>query len=585
MLEVTFLPDNKRIECEEGSNLLYVAAKAGVLLDGACNGRGTCKQCKVVIDGKECLACQVKVTENLEVMTEASLGGVDRKKSLNRLPDFFVPDVPLEKVFLKLKKASLERPISEVERICEGLGRMDLQTDPGLLGDLAFALSKERGKITAILMGDKLLGVEAGDTTESLYGMAFDIGTTTIVGLLWDLKEKQLVDSVARTNPQSVYGADVISRIHYCLEAEENVNELSCLVIDCFNEMVDHLARKNNLNKEQIYSICVVGNTTMSHLLLGIYPKSLSRVPFSPVFRQGLHVSAKSLGLDVSPYADLYVLPNIAGHVGSDLTGVMLATNLFSLKGNTLVIDIGTNGEIFLAKDGKVLTCSTAAGPAFEGACLKCGMRAATGAVEMVEISDDVKLTTIDHMTPIGICGSGIIDLVSELLKAGLIRENGNLLSKEEAKNANVNEALSNRLIGEGKDKAFVLAGDDETERVMLTQADIREIQLAKGAILGGIKTLMRKLSITEEEIDRVMIAGAFGSYINKESAIHMGLLPKLDSKKVISIGNGAGTGASMALLSGAVREKAESLARKVIHVELSKDKDFEELYIENMNF
>ncbi|MBR2329319.1 MAG: DUF4445 domain-containing protein, partial [Clostridia bacterium] len=413
----------------------------------------------------------------------------------------------------------------------------------------------------------------------SCYGLAIDIGTTTAVTMLWDLNTYECLGTAARTNPQSLYGGDVISRIQHCAMSETGLSELQCCIIGCVNDMIEELAQKHHVAPLHIYDITVVGNTTMGHLFLGIDPKPLARSPFAPVFTEGQRRRAYELNLSSAPLADVYFLPHMAGHVGADITGVLLSTGINEKQGAYLAIDIGTNGEILLSHNGKVLACSTAAGPAFEGACIYKGMRAAEGAIERVSIQDeDISISTIGDKPAVGICGSGLIDAVAALIKLGVIDSSGKMLSRAEA--AHLPTKLIQRITEHDGKPAFALSGE-----VILTQQDIREVQLAKGAIRAGAETLMQSVGLAASDLDGVLLAGAFGSYIDKHSALEIGLLPDVSPEKIASVGNAAGAGASMALMSAAARKKAEVLAAEVKHIELSANPQFQEKYIEAMGF
>jgi uncharacterized 2Fe-2S/4Fe-4S cluster protein (DUF4445 family) len=404
--------------------------------------------------------------------------------------------------------------------------------------------------------------------------------------MLWDLRNADSVGAVARTNPQSAYGADVISRIMYCGREEGNLGKMQQLITDCFNDIVREFEEEHGIDPKTINKVTAVGNTTMSHLLLGIDPQSLALAPFSPGFTGPVTKKAKELNLIIDENAQVNVLPNIAGHVGSDIVAVLLSSGLSSMEGANLAIDIGTNGEIVLANSGKVLACSTAAGPAFEGACIQHGMRAATGAIEGVKIQDgEVILSVIGDEKPVGICGSGLIDCVAELLKAGIVTEKGNLLSREEAEKAGLPDSLSKRLLGGENGKIFILYTDDEGHEIHITQKDIREVQLAKGAIRAGVQIMMQELGLEDSRLNNVFLAGAFGNYIKKESALTIGLLPAVSRDKVISIGNAAGAGACMALLSKSSLEEANRLAEEVNHIELAEHPDFQKVYLQAMYF
>lgn len=607
MNTILFLPNQKKCQASDGSKLLEIAAKNGIMIDASCAGNGTCGKCKVIVlesekvspvtqeeknllSEKEIangvrLACALRVEGNMVIEIPDTNGSSERKKKMNKMPDNFKFGSAVTKQYIKLAKATLGEQTNDLDRIRNSMENPDMLVKYPMLPYIQKAIAQKRGKITAVLKENRLLTVEPEDTSDILYGVAFDIGTTTIVGILWDLKNKIMVDLEADTNPQSVFGADVISRIQYCMEDEENTKKMQEKVIDCCNSMIIKFCERNNLTEDAIYDAIVVGNTTMSHLLLGVNPVNLSRIPFAPAFCEAVTVDADRIGMRINPCAEVYVLPNIAGHVGSDITAVMLATNLFSLRGNVIAIDIGTNGEILASSDGRICACSTAAGPAFEGACIHDGMRAAKGAIEGISIEQDITLKIIDSDEPVGICGSGLIEAVSELLRVGLITDKGNLISKAQAQEMKIPEAVCDRLFGEGTDAGVVLYRKENGDTISLMQQDIREVQLAKGAILGGMLTLMKELDFTVEEIDRIIIAGAFGSYIDKESAVRIGLLPSIELDKIESIGNGAGIGASMALLSSETRNIAEEQVKRIKHVELSQNMDFQDYYVKSMLF
>lgn len=539
---IAFQPMEKIQEAAIGETLSEIAGKASVTINTDCAGQGTCGKCKVKIisgdaglpddteklflskeelDNGIRLACRVKIQNDLTVQVLSATGNMGRKKDMARLPEGFVPD------------------------------RIEWRQ---------------------------------GEPKEC-FGLAFDIGTTTVVGMLWDLRKAEPVGTAARTNPQSVYGADVISRIMYCGQEEGNLKQMQRLIAECFNDIVREFEEEYKIDPKAINKVTAVGNTTMSHLLLGVDPQSLALAPFSPGFTGLVSVKAKELNLIIDENAMVNVLPNIAGHVGSDIVAVLLFSGLKEMEGANLAIDIGTNGEILLANSGTVLTCSTAAGPAFEGACIHHGMRAATGAIEGVKIQEgEVKLSVIGDAKPVGICGSGLIDCVAELLKSGMITKKGKLLSKEEAEKAGLPDSLAKRLVDGANGKSFILYSDEEND-IYITQKDIREVQLAKGAILAGIKIMMQELKLEDSLLNNVFLAGAFGNYIKKESALTIGLLPAVSPGKVVSIGNAAGAGACMALLSQSSLEEANRLPDEVDHIELAAHPDFQDVYLQAMYF
>ncbi len=410
------------------------------------------------------------------------------------------------------------------------------------------------------------------------YGVAFDIGTTTVVGLIWDLQDHKLLGISSRSNPQSAYGQDVISRIAFCMEDAGGLNVLNRLMIDCLNEMIHCLTK--DLPGKKLEAVVAVGNTTMCHFLLSKDPSTLARSPFQPAYSGSVNVNAKDAGIKASSDARLWVLPGIAGYVGADITAGIMATDLLKTKGTTLYIDIGTNGEIVVASDGMITACSTAAGPAFEGACICCGMRATTGAVEKVEITDsDVLCRVISDAQPCGICGSGLIDAVAQMLNRGIINYTGRMLKPEEA-SEQLPSFLAKRIRISENGPEFSL-----TEHVFISQQDVREVQLAKGAILAGATLLLAEVGKRPDELDAILIAGAFGNYIDKVSALKIGLFPPVEHEKITSVGNAAGVGACMALLSKDSAILAESIPPSVRHINLSTHPDFEHCYARSMHF
>jgi len=416
------------------------------------------------------------------------------------------------------------------------------------------------------------------------YGLALDIGTTPVIGVLCDLKTGRPVAATARANPQSVFGADVISRIHYASQSLESLKNMQQKIVGCVNEIIAALS--HGISQKDISDVAVVGNPAMNHLFLGIDASALARSPFMPVFTSAKTLTSAELCLNVNPSGKVYMLPNIAGHVGADLTGVMLASSLPFLPGASLVVDIGTNGEALLSKDGKIVACSTAAGPAFEGASIHQGMRAAAGAIEGVDLSGgQVSLRVIGGGAPVGICGSGLLDVIAQLLEMGLINHKGRFYDADTALDNGVAQTLARRLYKDAHGGGFVLYEGGRSGQIILTQQDIRSVQLAKGAIAAGAKLMMNHLGVTAGSLDRVMISGAFGSFIKPESALRIGLLPPVPPEKVAAIGNAAGAGACMALLSAKQREIAEGYAPKVEHIELATHPDFINEHMKAMYF
>lgn len=608
MVKVTFLPGNKVIEVPEGSTILQAAVSAGQQIESTCGGRGTCGKCKVKVDpgsidqsidpGKKfmseeelkegwVLACQVKVEKDLTVTLKTQqMDAHQRKTQLNQLTDLDIQPL-VQKHFLKLSRPTVEDQRPDWDRLMDALPNGEVQFNRAIAVTLPKILHEANFEVTAVTSGNSLLAVEPGDTTGRGYGLAIDIGTTTTVAYLMDLNTGKAIASSAVTNPQKAYGADVISRITHASKGPKELKQLQDLVIGGLNEIIADIMKQTGVKREEIYEAVVVSNTTMSHLFMGIDPTYLAPAPFIPVFRQGIQVEAKELGLNILETGHVFLVPNIAGYVGADTVGVMVAAKMDKLEGNSLAIDIGTNGELVLMGKGRILTCSTAAGPAFEGAEIKHGMRAADGAIERVRITDDVELETISHLKPIGICGSGLIDAIGEMARTGVIQETGRIISKPEEMEK-LPPKVAERIIKTEEGYEFVLAWAKDSgtgQNIVLTQKDVRELQLAKAAIRAGVSILMKDLGISLEELDRVLLAGAFGNYISKASALQIGLLPNVPIEKIETVGNAAGDGAKMILLSHVERERAHELAKRSDHIELSTRIDFQEEFVDALSF
>lgn len=416
-------------------------------------------------------------------------------------------------------------------------------------------------------------------------GIAFDIGTTTIAGMLWDLKKGSLMAAQAVTNPQSYFGADVISRIAYCGGDPERLTEIRKRTIGGLNELTNKLCQSIGRSSRDISAVAIAGNTTMSHIFAGKDPAGLAFSPFKPAFEGALELKASKCGLADGPNAGVFVMPGIAGHVGGDITAGILATRILTKPAETILfLDIGTNGEIVATDGVRTLACSTAAGPAFEGASISCGTRAIPGAIEKVNIIGDiVKVETVDCLPAIGICGSGLIDALAAMLNAGLISNTGRLASSEEWPEKHPHSQLGPRLRNGKNGREFVLAVDGDSKEVVITQKDIREVQLAKAAISTGISILLGKLQILPPEISKVVIAGAFGNFINVENAMRIGLLPAVDLNHVSFCGNAAGAGVSMALVSRKEKQRAKEIPGRIEHVELADEPGFQEEYLKAM--
>lgn len=590
-----------------GSTILQAAIAAGVHLQSACGGKGTCGKCRVILSPEDrtgplpeekkflsdeqsangvVLACKRIVEADMDVFLIQQKDVFDRKTQLDQKNQVYELAPLVHKHVVKVSVPSTSDQRSDWERLAAELPKSD--TSPrfnrGIAAKLPKILRDASFQVTVVTAGDELLAVEPGDTSARSYGLAIDIGTTTVVAYLINLLEGRIVARGALTNPQQGAGADVLSRIAYAADHPAGLNQLQTQVVGGLNQIISDLCQEEGIRPEEVYQAVVVGNTTMSHLFLGIDPTYLAPAPFIPGFRQSVTVKATELGLRILGDGVVTVLPIVAGYVGSDTVGVMLSGQADQLEGNHLLVDIGTNGEIVLVGKGRILSCSTAAGPAFEGAGIKHGMRAADGAIERVKISDDIELGIIGENEKVrGICGSGLIDAVSEMHRAGIINSGGGMISSKEDMEK-LPPALRERMVNENGSREFVLAWKEESaegEVITITQKDIRGLQLAKGAVLAGIRVLLSHLGLGTENIDMIHLAGAFGNYISKESALGIGLLPQVSLDKIHSIGNAAGNGAQMALLSTASMERANSLARDAEHIELSTEESFQDEFLE----
>jgi uncharacterized 2Fe-2S/4Fe-4S cluster protein (DUF4445 family) len=452
---------------------------------------------------------------------------------------------------------------------------------------LPSVLRESEWSITAVLAGSDLVAVEPGNTTDRSYGLAVDIGTTTVVVNLMDLNSGAVAGVEATLNGQAVYGADVITRIGYAMTNPGGLADLQSKIVQTMNALIDNILARTGVSPENIYEVMIAGNTTMQHLFLGVSPAAIAATPFIPVFEDTGKAEAGPLGLHVHPRARVCTFPVIGGYVGGDIVAGILATSLDRDRRTRLLIDVGTNGEIVLGSNRRVVACSTAAGPAFEGAQMACGMRAAPGAIEGVTITRSaVQVQVIGNERPVGICGSGLIDVVAQLYLAGLLDENGRLADHDEALQV-VDATVADRIVQNGSKRSFALATAEETggAPVTISQRDIRELQYAKGAMRSGIAILQRTLGIADDQIEQVMLAGSFGSYINPASARAIGLVPLVPQERIVAVGNTAGEGAKMAMLSFREREAARVIPSQVEYMELSAMSSFTDDFVDALPF
>ncbi|HRR05999.1 MAG TPA: ASKHA domain-containing protein [Victivallales bacterium] len=595
----------KEIYALEDSSLLECIMRAGILIKNPCAGQGICGKCKIrVISGEstpdeQCkkffsqeelengwrLACRLKIKDNLEIDVPSET--IFENELLILTQDdkpFLLENSPLvRKKFFSLIPPSLENQKADFEALREDLSVQDISLET--LRTIPMFLRENSFKGTAVLSDNKIICLDKGNTESINFAVAVDIGTTTIVVSLIDIVKGKTIDSKGSLNPQTKFGDDLISRIMAEKKSAENLEQLQSLVIQAVNNLIRQLCQDNGIKQKNIYSAAVAGNTVMECFFCGITAKNLGEIPFVPPFKKPLLFEANDLGIDINPEAPVYIFPLIGGFVGGDITAGISACRLDEREKPTLFIDIGTNGEIVLANGGNLFAASAAAGPAFEGARIEYGMRASKGAIEKVIINrEGVHLNVIGNTAPLGICGSAVIDSTAELLKIGILESSGRILSPDEL--SSLPKILKDRLISrdDGQTWDFLLQADNK-KKIFISQRDIREIQLATGAIRATINILLQKIGITPEELDTVLVAGGFGNFIRRNNAVRIGLLPNIPDYKIRYVGNTSSEGAKEALLSGERRRKAEELAEKTNYIEISLDPEFQMIFSEAMIF
>ncbi len=587
----------------EPRRLLDLLGAAGVELDSSCGGRGKCGKCRVQVLAGDCtppgederallpaeeLASGVRLACCCKVRGKVTLLSRYAGEQMRILENSLCPDFQLKPVIRK-QVISISRDCEQgslFEYLVERLGVPVI--GQSLLHVLRFLGEHGQERLTAVLYGDALLGIESGDTTANCYGVAVDIGTTTVVAGLLDLAGGREMAVASTLNPQKKYGLDVLSRIHHAQNDPSGSETLSNLMVQCLNNLIGELYERAGTERRHIYEMVVAANTVMLHLLLGVNPRQLGRAPYHTVFRQGQVIDAGRLGLATSPFARIYCLPSVSSFIGADIVAGIMATELDRTKATVLFLDIGTNGEIVLHKDGKLLACSAAAGPALEGMNISCGMRAADGAVEGVRLQNGtMSWRTIGDFPPRGLCGSGLLDLVAVMLDAEVVSPAGRIVAKDDFLKAHPRSPLAVHIDETAGKRRFWLVPPSSSGEsgVYISQADIRQVQLAKSAIAAGIKALLARAGVMDKEVERVYLAGALGSYVNPQSLIRLGFFPRAWQDRIVFAGNSARAGAVMAMLSEPVRLRAEEIAQKVDYFELSSCPDFEKLFAQNIAF
>jgi len=612
---LNILPDDLWIRVHEGETIWEALEPTDVDLEGDCGGLGSCGKCKVkvlsevaepsdeekmLLDEEELaqgvrLACRTKINQDVTISTGEIEAEADYFKILttsHNLPNQYIPLSQLEP--LVNKQAVILSPdtqydgLADLDLIKQGLGPeyQDLEASLHSLRMLPERLKDTGYRGAAVLHERCLMDWQDHDQLDRKYGLVFDLGTSTLVGKLLNLADGSEVAVTSCLNSQKRYGADIISRLQYCLEHPQGVRILQALLLEDLSRITAHLLGIASLRPADVFIAVAAGNTTMQHLLLGLSPVGIAGAPFSPVVTDGLTVKAADIGLVLHPAALLYTMPVKAGYIGGDLLSFVMTSGVAEQTDEMILgLDLGTNGEIFLGNGQRLLTCSAAAGPALEGARITHGMIARAGAIEGVSLEDGhLNYQVIGNIPPEGICGSGLVDLVAALRHGGIIDPEGLIHLPQ----SETTPDLSSRVVNRSGINSFLIASAEESYHhrpIYLTQKDVREFQLAKGAIAAGIKTLMDELGIGVTDIDHVYLAGALGNYVAPYSAIETGLIPRVNPEIIRSLGNAASTGASMVLLARRYWQTAAELVRFIEHIELSSRSDFNQYFIEHMGF
>jgi uncharacterized 2Fe-2S/4Fe-4S cluster protein (DUF4445 family) len=608
-VQLAFTPAGREVRVPTGVSVFDAASWNGIAIDSTCGGHGTCKKCKIqVLNGTVPvhrldtrsftpdqlaagwrLACLAQATADLKIdvpplttRPKAATLGVGRQVILR-------PAV--QKRYVELTEPTLADQRTDLQRLTDAIEDLELTPDLHALRRLPTVLRQADYKVTAVIVDEALIDVEPGDTTDRRFAIAFDLGTTTVVATLLDTATGTPAAVDSMLNKQQPFGGDVITRISATMMDPEALPRLRSLAQQTLAELARNVLAEAEVDAAEVYEVALAGNATMTALVLGIDPEPLGVAPFVMSTTTMPVILASELGLDLHPQARAVLFPALGAYVGGDIVSGMLATGMDRDKRTRLFIDVGTNCEIVLSDGDTILSTAAPAGPAFEGGAIRCGMRAADGAVEGVRIDEDVeggvRLQVIGDVPAEGICGSGLVDAVSELVRAGLLDSSGRFVSDERAKE--IAPHVSDRLTAIGQERVFVLERREPTsppeETVYLSQRDVRELQFAKGAIATGWTLLLEQLGLEHSDVQQVLLAGSFGSYLSPAAAVRIGLVPKIPVLRIVSAGNVAGEGAKMSLLSIRERAGAAALLEEVAYVELSDRTDFNDRFVDLLAF
>jgi uncharacterized 2Fe-2S/4Fe-4S cluster protein (DUF4445 family) len=602
-----FEPSGTSVRVPPGVTVFDAASWNGIAIDSTCGGHGTCKKCRVRIEDGDVpaspldaraftpqeleagwrLACRAQAAANLEIEVpplvtrpKAATVGVGRQVILRPA---------LQKRYVELDEPALHDQRSDFRRLQDAIEDLELRAEAGVLRRLPRVLRESDFRVTAVVVDDLLIDVEPGDTTDRLHALAFDLGTTTVVATLLDVGTGTPVAVASMLNKQQPFGADVISRISATMLDDAALPRLAGLAAETLQELAEDVCEQAGIEPAHVYEIALAGNATMTSIALGVDPAPLGVAPFILASQSYPEMPAAELGLELNPNAQATVFPALGAYVGGDIVAGLLATGMTRDPRLRLLIDVGTNCEVVLGSADGIVCTAAPAGPAFEAAQIACGMRAAESAIEVVRLRDEaVELEVIGDAEPAGICGSGLVDAVAELVRVGLLDKSGRFVSQGEAEQIAPQLALRLTARADGT-RIFVLhwaGGEGVVDgAVYLSQRDVRELQFAKAAIATGWRLLVEDLGIAETEIQQVLLAGSFGSYLSPSSAIRIGLVPKLALPRIVAAGNVAGEGAKMALLSLQERHAAEAILDEVRYIELSDRADFNDRFVEQLAF
>ncbi len=612
--KIHFLPNDQIVEINEGSTVLDAAHKANIYINSICGGDGICGKCKVVLssgtvdapptkllskeetDNNYIIACEASVTDDLQILVPKETRLEGKKILLDQNEQHFMTwkaildqakfkhDVLVKKICLKLEPPSMDDSVADHERLYQAIMMSQnvelnvMQTGYRILKKLPEVLRENDWTVT-VTLGHRgkiieIIDIQPGDTSNTNYGIAIDVGTTTVVACLLEMETSKVVDSEAVYNTQMKFGEDYIQRIIYAIQ-NDALDEMQRSIVTDINNLISTLIKRHSINLDDITAIVCAGNTAMHHFLLGLDPERIRKEPYIPTANFIPPIRAIQLGIDINSRGLLYTLPSVAAYVGADITSGATAIRLDREEMPTLLIDIGTNGEVVLGNKEWMVCCSASAGPAFEGSGVKHGMRAAKGAIEIIHITKefDVSFSSIGNIPPRGICGSGLLDSIAEMLRSGVIDRSGNFQKG----------IKTDRLRKKDDEYEFVLVNKEDTgidSEILITQADIANLVRSKGAIYAAVSLLIESMGLSINDVHCVYLAGGFGNYLNVRNAITIGMLPDMPASRIKFVGNTSLTGAKMALLSEEAFETVQSIASQMTYFDLMGNQKYMEEFM-----